>query len=215
MLVLVVLSVAVRFNSFNVGFGGFKCGCAHFSLGGFRALFVRKGLRCLELDFSKEEWDPLPVIRMFREWLRPRIGFALKTVSDIGSGQHQNLTVTNPLGKTSHLWIKRHDVIMLAPKPPLQSNNTWTRVLLCWTYASCWRFGTKCWSPHTKTKAPESFPSCTFPNVHAKPWDNNTSVRKNQGRSPQKTKKTCSCKNWFHWAGTDMALPQHQYNNNN
>ena len=44
------------FLFFNVGFGGFKCGCAHFSLGGggFKALFVRKGLRCLELDFPKK-----------------------------------------------------------------------------------------------------------------------------------------------------------------
>ena len=51
-----VLSVAVRFYFFNVCFGGFKCGCAHFSLGGgggVKALFVRKGLRCLELDFPK------------------------------------------------------------------------------------------------------------------------------------------------------------------
>ena len=54
---------------FLCGFGGFKCGCVFFMLvlvvlsvsvsiflwgGGFRALFVRKGLRCLELDFSKK-----------------------------------------------------------------------------------------------------------------------------------------------------------------
>ena len=115
--------------------------------------------------------------------------------------------------KPRNLCIRRDDVIMLAPKPPLQSNNTWTRVLLCWTHASFEGLGPSA-GPHTQKQRPPNL----FPLVHFQMYMQNLEITTPlcAGTKAGLTKKpkTCSCKNWFHWAGTDMALPQHQYNNN-